>query len=114
MTGMSVEMVAMLLASIIQGKVVVLYHTEKQNNCQHLDQAQEAAQSTSSPPSLHGTVPHCLGIQPKLYKRPISLAPWQCYCSPTLPGISGYTVIYYLLKHRHCCVSLCMFFLVVS
>ncbi|XP_044067467.1 sodium-dependent lysophosphatidylcholine symporter 1-B-like [Siniperca chuatsi] len=44
---MSVEMVAMLLASVIQGQVVAVYNTEKQEACQHLDH--ETPQSTSSP-----------------------------------------------------------------
>ncbi|KAE8292928.1 Sodium-dependent lysophosphatidylcholine symporter 1 [Larimichthys crocea] len=44
---MSVEMVAMLVASIIQGQVVAVYNTEKQEACQHLDH--EAPQGTSSP-----------------------------------------------------------------
>ncbi|KAJ0064881.1 hypothetical protein NL108_017019, partial [Boleophthalmus pectinirostris] len=52
---MSVEMVAMLVASIIQGQVVAVYNNEKQKNCEELDQAQEAAQSTSSPTLLQGT-----------------------------------------------------------
>uniref|UniRef100_A0A672ZHX4 Zgc:171501 n=1 Tax=Sphaeramia orbicularis TaxID=375764 RepID=A0A672ZHX4_9TELE len=45
---MSVEMVAMLLASVIQGQVVAVYNAEKQEACQQLDQAEEAPQSTSS------------------------------------------------------------------
>ncbi|XP_072304757.1 sodium-dependent lysophosphatidylcholine symporter 1-B-like [Eucyclogobius newberryi] len=53
---MSVEMVAMLVASVIQGQVVAVYNIEKQKNCEELDQAQAAAQSTSSSPtSLQGT-----------------------------------------------------------
>lgn len=43
--GMSVEMVAMLLASVIQGQVVAVYNTEKQEACQD----HETPQSTSSP-----------------------------------------------------------------
>uniref|UniRef100_UPI0037E84BFF sodium-dependent lysophosphatidylcholine symporter 1-B-like n=1 Tax=Semicossyphus pulcher TaxID=241346 RepID=UPI0037E84BFF len=46
---MSVEMLAMLLASVIQGQVVAVYNTEKQEACQHLDQAHETPQSTNSP-----------------------------------------------------------------
>nr|XP_020491430.1 sodium-dependent lysophosphatidylcholine symporter 1-like [Labrus bergylta] len=46
---MSVEMLAMLLASIIQGQVIAVYNTEKQEACEHLDQAHETPQSTSSP-----------------------------------------------------------------
>uniref|UniRef100_A0A3B4G7H2 Sodium-dependent lysophosphatidylcholine symporter 1-like n=1 Tax=Pundamilia nyererei TaxID=303518 RepID=A0A3B4G7H2_9CICH len=42
---MSVEMVAMLLASVIQGQVVAVYNTEKQEACQD----HETPQSTSSP-----------------------------------------------------------------
>ncbi|XP_070767098.1 sodium-dependent lysophosphatidylcholine symporter 1-B-like [Enoplosus armatus] len=44
---MSVEMVAMLLASVIQGQVVAVYNTEKQEACQHLDH--ETPQTTYSP-----------------------------------------------------------------
>ncbi|XP_028265875.1 sodium-dependent lysophosphatidylcholine symporter 1-B-like [Parambassis ranga] len=52
---MTVEMVAMLLASVIQGHVVAVYNTEKQQACQQLDH--ETPQSTSSSPhaSLHET-----------------------------------------------------------
>ncbi|XP_036960315.1 sodium-dependent lysophosphatidylcholine symporter 1 isoform X2 [Acanthopagrus latus] len=52
---MTVEMVAMLLASVIQGQVVAVYNTEKQEACQHADQ--ETPQSTSSAQnaSLQGT-----------------------------------------------------------
>ncbi|XP_049436949.1 sodium-dependent lysophosphatidylcholine symporter 1-B-like [Epinephelus fuscoguttatus] len=47
---MSIEMVAMLLASVMQGQVVAVYNTEKQEACQHLDQAHETTpESTSSP-----------------------------------------------------------------
>ncbi|XP_037630059.1 sodium-dependent lysophosphatidylcholine symporter 1 [Sebastes umbrosus] len=46
---MSVKMVAMLLASVIQGQVVSVYNTEKQEACLHQDQAHETTpQSTSS------------------------------------------------------------------
>ena len=56
LAGMTVEMVAMLLASVIQGQVVAVYNTEKQEACQHADQ--ETPQSTSSAQnaSLQGTV----------------------------------------------------------
>nr|XP_043893200.1 sodium-dependent lysophosphatidylcholine symporter 1-B-like isoform X3 [Solea senegalensis] len=47
--GMSVEMVAMLLASIIQGQVVAVYNAEKQEACQQLDQNHETPQGTSAP-----------------------------------------------------------------
>ncbi|XP_008277353.1 sodium-dependent lysophosphatidylcholine symporter 1-B-like [Stegastes partitus] len=43
---MSVEVVAMLLASVIQGQVVSVYNSEKQEACQQLDQT---PQSTSAP-----------------------------------------------------------------
>uniref|UniRef100_A0A3B4VMR8 Major facilitator superfamily domain containing 2a-like 2 n=1 Tax=Seriola dumerili TaxID=41447 RepID=A0A3B4VMR8_SERDU len=46
---MSVEMVAMLLASVIQGQVVAVYNTEKQEACQQLGQAHDTSQSTSPP-----------------------------------------------------------------
>ncbi|XP_053279969.1 sodium-dependent lysophosphatidylcholine symporter 1-B-like [Pleuronectes platessa] len=54
---MSVEMVAMLLASVIQGQVVAVYNTEKQEACQQLDEAHETPQSSATPPtaSLQGT-----------------------------------------------------------
>ncbi|KAK7877897.1 hypothetical protein WMY93_031426 [Mugilogobius chulae] len=48
---MSVEMVAMLVASIIQGQVVAVYNKEKQKNCEDLEQTL----STSSPASLQDT-----------------------------------------------------------
>lgn len=44
---MSVEMMAMLLASVIQGQVVSVYNTERQKACQ----LHEAAESTSVPQS---------------------------------------------------------------
>ncbi|KAM4563491.1 sodium-dependent lysophosphatidylcholine symporter 1-B-like isoform 2-T2 [Odontesthes bonariensis] len=46
---MSVEMMAMLLASVIQGQVVSVYNTEKQEACEQLDQAHQTPQSTSAP-----------------------------------------------------------------
>ncbi|XP_041860160.1 sodium-dependent lysophosphatidylcholine symporter 1 [Melanotaenia boesemani] len=46
---MSVEMVAMLLASVIQGQVVSVYNTEKQEACEQLDQVYQTPQSTSAP-----------------------------------------------------------------
>ncbi|XP_034447139.1 sodium-dependent lysophosphatidylcholine symporter 1 [Hippoglossus hippoglossus] len=54
---MSVEMVAMLLASVIQGQVVAVYNSEKQEVCQQLDEANETPQSSATPPtaSLQGT-----------------------------------------------------------
>ncbi|XP_029910644.1 sodium-dependent lysophosphatidylcholine symporter 1-B-like [Myripristis murdjan] len=54
---MSVEMLAMLLASVIQGQVIAVYNTEKDGACQQLDQAHEISQSTASPhaASLHET-----------------------------------------------------------
>lgn len=53
---MTVEMVAMLVASVIQGQVVAVYNTEKQEACQH--QEHEAPAGTSSPQaeSLQETV----------------------------------------------------------
>ncbi|KAM9342422.1 sodium-dependent lysophosphatidylcholine symporter 1-B-like [Pholidichthys leucotaenia] len=46
---MSMEMVAMLLASVIKGWVVAVYNAEKQGTCQQLDEALETPQSTSEP-----------------------------------------------------------------
>ncbi|XP_068589601.1 sodium-dependent lysophosphatidylcholine symporter 1-B-like isoform X2 [Cebidichthys violaceus] len=47
---MCVKMVAMLLASAMQGQVVAVYNNEKQVGCEDLDQAHETIpQSTSSP-----------------------------------------------------------------
>uniref|UniRef100_A0A3Q0RX39 Major facilitator superfamily domain containing 2a-like 2 n=1 Tax=Amphilophus citrinellus TaxID=61819 RepID=A0A3Q0RX39_AMPCI len=45
----NVEMVAILLASVIQGQVVAVYNTEKQEACKDWDQYHETAQSSSSP-----------------------------------------------------------------
>lgn len=55
---MTLNMVAMLLASVIQGQVVAVYNTEKQKACQQLDQTHKTTQSTSSPQtaSLQETV----------------------------------------------------------
>ncbi|XP_068189620.1 sodium-dependent lysophosphatidylcholine symporter 1-like [Antennarius striatus] len=47
---MSVEMVAMLLASVIQGQVVAAYNAEKEEACQHHADHQTPP-STSSPPN---------------------------------------------------------------
>ncbi|KAF7661089.1 hypothetical protein LDENG_00269850 [Lucifuga dentata] len=54
---MSVEMVALLLASVSQGQVVAVYNTEKQDACQQLEQVNGISQSTSSPHTalLQGT-----------------------------------------------------------
>lgn len=51
-------MLAMLLASVIQGQVVAVYNTEKQEACEQLGWAHETPQSTASPQtaSLQGTV----------------------------------------------------------
>ncbi|XP_034550766.1 sodium-dependent lysophosphatidylcholine symporter 1 [Notolabrus celidotus] len=46
---MSVEVLAMLLASVIQGQVVAVYNTERQEACESLDQAHENPLSTYSP-----------------------------------------------------------------
>uniref|UniRef100_A0A3Q2R4D5 Major facilitator superfamily domain containing 2a-like 2 n=1 Tax=Fundulus heteroclitus TaxID=8078 RepID=A0A3Q2R4D5_FUNHE len=53
----SVEMMAMLLMSVIQGQVVSLYNTEKQEACEHLDQVHQTPDSSSAPQtaSLHET-----------------------------------------------------------
>ncbi|XP_068454449.1 sodium-dependent lysophosphatidylcholine symporter 1-B-like [Clinocottus analis] len=49
---MSVKMAAMLLASVMQGQVISVYNTEKQESCEHLGPAHETVpQSTSSPQS---------------------------------------------------------------
>uniref|UniRef100_A0A8C5ELF2 Sodium-dependent lysophosphatidylcholine symporter 1-like n=1 Tax=Gouania willdenowi TaxID=441366 RepID=A0A8C5ELF2_GOUWI len=45
---MSVEMAAMLLASVIQGQVVTAYNMEKGKACEDLDQVYETPHSTSS------------------------------------------------------------------
>uniref|UniRef100_A0A6Q2YEN5 Uncharacterized protein n=1 Tax=Esox lucius TaxID=8010 RepID=A0A6Q2YEN5_ESOLU len=49
---MSVEMLAMLVASVIQGQVVVVYNTERDGACQQLDQSQ----AHSSPPTQENTL----------------------------------------------------------
>lgn len=53
---MSVEMVAMLLASVIQGQVVAVYNTEKQQACQHVDLETPQSMSSTQNASLQGTV----------------------------------------------------------
>ncbi|XP_054464707.1 sodium-dependent lysophosphatidylcholine symporter 1-B-like [Anoplopoma fimbria] len=56
---MCVKMVAMLLASAIQGQVVAVYNTEKQESCEHLGQAHETTTtqsiSSSQTAPLHET-----------------------------------------------------------
>ncbi|KAM9752841.1 sodium-dependent lysophosphatidylcholine symporter 1-B-like isoform 1-T2 [Menidia menidia] len=49
---MTVEMLAMLLASVIQGQVVSVYGREKQEACEQLDQAASAPPGTSSPQTV--------------------------------------------------------------
>uniref|UniRef100_A0A3Q1JU76 Uncharacterized protein n=1 Tax=Anabas testudineus TaxID=64144 RepID=A0A3Q1JU76_ANATE len=46
---MTLNMLAMLLASAVQGQVVAVFNTEKQQACQLLGWAHETTQSTSSP-----------------------------------------------------------------
>ena len=56
--GMTVEILAMLLGSVVQGQVIAVYNAERDGVCQQLDQTQPAPQSTPSPhaASLQGTV----------------------------------------------------------
>lgn len=54
---MSTEMLAMLVASVVQGKVVAVYNRERQEVCHHLEQ--DAPASTTPWPqiaSLQATV----------------------------------------------------------
>jgi hypothetical protein len=55
---MTVEILAMLLGSVVQGQVIAVYNAERDGVCQQLDQTQPAPQSTPSPhaASLQGTV----------------------------------------------------------
>ncbi|XP_055787458.1 sodium-dependent lysophosphatidylcholine symporter 1-A-like [Salvelinus fontinalis] len=46
---MSVEKLAMLVASVIQGQVEAVFYTEKAGACQQLDQSQELPHNTPSP-----------------------------------------------------------------
>ncbi|XP_014916025.1 sodium-dependent lysophosphatidylcholine symporter 1-B-like [Poecilia latipinna] len=54
---MSVEMMALLLVSVIQGKVVSVFNAEKQEACEHLDQVHQTPHSSPAPQtaSLHET-----------------------------------------------------------
>uniref|UniRef100_A0A3B3Z5R4 Sodium-dependent lysophosphatidylcholine symporter 1-like n=1 Tax=Poecilia mexicana TaxID=48701 RepID=A0A3B3Z5R4_9TELE len=54
---MSVEMTALLLVSVIQGKVVSVFNAEKQEACEHLDQVHQTPHSSPAPQtaSLHET-----------------------------------------------------------
>lgn len=49
LAGMTVEIMAMLLASVIQGQVVAMYNTEKQEACEQLDYN---TPHSSSPPHV--------------------------------------------------------------
>ncbi|XP_056896621.1 sodium-dependent lysophosphatidylcholine symporter 1-B-like isoform X1 [Takifugu flavidus] len=51
---MTTEMLAMLMASVIQGKVVVVYNTERQEVCQHLEE--DAPASTTPSPQIASLV----------------------------------------------------------
>ncbi len=77
----------MLLASAIQGQVVAVYNTEKQEACQHLDQAHETSQSTTSPhtASLQETVDTALKMLNKS-------GPEQHYFGFVLTQSQGYLV----------------------
>ncbi|KAG7281066.1 hypothetical protein CRUP_027603, partial [Coryphaenoides rupestris] len=54
---MTVEIVAMLLASVVQGQVIAVYNTERDGACQQLDPTQVTSLGTAAPhaASLHGT-----------------------------------------------------------
>lgn len=108
---MTVEMVAMLVASAIQGQVVAVYNTEKQDVC-HQHQEQEAPEGAPSPQadSLHQTV-NTLELWDK--KAPFSSGfpsgrtALQTLCSHT--GISSYSVIYCsLLTCTLTCTFVCV------
>lgn len=90
-TGMTVEMVAMLLASVIQGHVVAVYNTEKQQACQQLDH--ETPQSTSSSP--HASLQETVHLSVKTLVVSVN---WDrqtaCLCSHVVPGISCDTLMY--------------------
>lgn len=53
---MSVEMMAMLLASVIQGQVVAVYNKERQEACQLLDHKPPESTSVPQSASLQETV----------------------------------------------------------
>lgn len=73
LAGMSVEMVAMLLASVIQGQVVAVYNTEKQEACQHLDH--ETPQSTSLPNTA--SLPETVNTALKVLKKKSRHSSWE-------------------------------------
>ena len=54
---MSVEMMAMLVGSMIQGQVVAVYNTERQGACKQVNQSTELAQNIP-------TTPHTDTLQP--------------------------------------------------
>ena len=55
---MTVEILAMLLGSVVQGQVIAVYNAERDGVCQQLDQTPPTPQSTPSPhaASLQDTV----------------------------------------------------------
>uniref|UniRef100_A0A672JGA2 Zgc:171501 n=1 Tax=Salarias fasciatus TaxID=181472 RepID=A0A672JGA2_SALFA len=86
---MSVEVVAMLLASVIQGQVVSVYNAEKQEACEELDSShQTALLGTSSPQSA--------SLQETVQSRRLTLTRSQGY---TL------TLSFTVLRRGHCCAA---------
>lgn len=58
LTGMSAEVLSMLLAAVMQGQVLRVYNTERENSCMDTDDNDELTYSTPPPSiaSLQNTV----------------------------------------------------------
>lgn len=81
-------MLAMLMASVIQGKVVVVYNTERQEVCQHLEEGAPAS-TTPSPQiaSLVATVAEIKSV--RWCNGSDSASAVELHCAQTVPGISS-------------------------
>lgn len=95
---MTTEMLAMLVASVVQGKVVAVYNRERQEVCQHLEH--EAPASTTPRPqiaSLQATV--TAGVKVRWWNGSNVSSAAELLCVQTVPGVSHYYLIY-----LHLCV----------
>lgn len=94
----------MLMASVIQGRVVVVYNKERQEVCQHLEQ-DTPTNTTSSPQifSLQATVAELQIKRVCWCNGSTFFSAAEPHCAQTVPGISHYTAIY-----LHLCVFVCV------
>lgn len=81
----------MLVASVIQGKVVAVFNGERQEVCQHLEH--DAPASTPSSPqvaSLQATVPAAADVSVRWSSSSNVSSAFELHCVQTVPGVSHY------------------------